>query len=127
MPASSGTFVLGFLGKKCQHNIRKNWNLYLKEMNLNGFFDFYPTVTAADLELRLAEMFLHHRLGYVVEEQLGKKIMKLLDRISQAASKKGRVDTVVNERGVIVGHFFGGKDNKKTMERRLKLWLKKTK
>lgn len=112
-------FVFGFVGSKCSGQIRKVWNAYLKERGVDGFFDFYPTKTFEMLELRLSEMFLLHRRGYIIGENFQEKVIPLLDRLD--ASVKDKVDTVVNDGGVLVGHWVGSE----ALFERLELWLRK--
>jgi shikimate 5-dehydrogenase len=111
-------FVFGLLGSKCSGQIRKVWNAFLKERGVDGFFDFYPTKTCEQLELRLSEMFLLHRRGYVIGEQFQETVIPLLDRLDTSAEKKGAVDTVVNDGGVFVGYWIGD-----SADARLSLWL----
>lgn len=78
----------------------------LLAQGIDGFFDFYPTKTVADLELRLSEMFHLGRAAYILAEPLRSKVVPLLDRIDASAQKESP-DTVINERGVLVGYALG--------------------
>lgn len=110
--------VCGLIGPSCTSQARAKWNALFKKRGLAAFFDFYRTKTFADLELRLSEMFLLERRGYVVAQELQTLILPLLDRLDLSAEKSRTVDTVVNERGVLTG-FFCGEDD----EERMELWF----
>lgn len=109
--------VCGLIGPTCTSQARTRWNALFTEKGTDAFFDFYRTVTTEDLELRLSEMFLLQRRGYVVDPLFETVIIRLLDQLDPSAIDRGSVDTVVNERGVLVGHFC---DNDGA---RLKLWF----
>ncbi len=116
-------YVFGLLGANCRRDSRKKWNTLLTGHKVNGFVDFYRTVTENDLELRLSEMFLHGRIGYVLEAPLQKPVQKMLDRLSPSAKRRKRVDTIVNERGVLVGYYLDGLSSEEKMRKQLSLWL----
>lgn len=98
-------FVFGLLAPRLDRGIRKQWNDLIREQGIDGFFDFYRTKDRSDLELRLSEMFHLERRGYIVDPALQTLVVPLLDRIDASSQKSGRVDTVVNERGVLAGYF----------------------
>ncbi len=109
--------VCGLIAPSCLSQARTTWNALFKRHGLSAFFDFYRTKTKQDLELRLSEMFLLERRGYVVAEEFQASILPLLDRLDSSVEESKRVDTVVNDRGVLVGYFCG--DN----ERRMGVWF----
>jgi shikimate 5-dehydrogenase len=113
-------YVFGFLGPSCTGNIRKTWNAHLQAKNIDGFFDFYRTKTVKDLETRLSEMFLLQRRGYILHPSLQSEAVRLMDRLDDSAQKEGKVDTVLNDRGVLVGGVIGDE-----VDERLKFWLRK--
>ncbi len=98
-------YVFGLLSARCSNAARKTWNALLRERGVDGFFDFYPTETQQDLELRLAEMFHLGRRAYILAEPLRKIVLPLLDRVEKAAQKDG-IDTIINEGGVLVGYHL---------------------
>ncbi|MDD5041663.1 MAG: hypothetical protein PHX87_04640 [Candidatus Peribacteraceae bacterium] len=81
--------------------ILREWNAAFRKMGMDASMDVYPT-TAENLPERLSEMFHFDRRGYVVGENLSKKIIPLLDRITSAARRRG-VTFVWNEKGVLKG------------------------
>ncbi len=101
-------YVFGLLSARCSGQARKTWNALLRAQEVDGFFDFYPTVTVRDLELRLAEMFHLGRRAYILSAPLKPLVRPLLDRIDASAEKSGDIDTVINEGGVLVGYSLGG-------------------
>ncbi len=109
--------VCGLIGSVCTSKARTLWNELFKERGLSAFFDFYRTKTKEDLELRLSEMFLLERRGYVVAPELQSMILPLLDRLDSASQEKGSVDTVLNEEGVLIGYFCGDD------EKRIHVWF----
>ncbi len=113
--------VCGLIGPKCTSNARTTWNANFAERKIDAFFDFYRTIGKEQLELRLSEMFLLERRGYVIAPELQQDAVKLMDRLDESAEKNGKVDTVLNERGVLVGYAFEGRDDKD--EARMSLWF----
>lgn len=97
--------VCGLIGAACSSRARTTWNELFRERGFAAFFDFYRTKTKEDLELRLSEMFLLERRGYVVASELQTIILPLLDRLDLTAIEKGSVDTVVNDGGVLIGYY----------------------
>lgn len=114
-------FVFGLIGPVCTAHARKTWNGLLREERIDGFFDFYRTTTKEDLVTRFSEMFLLGRRGYLVAASLQADAVPLMDRLTNEARKKGLVDTVKNERGVLMGHFMGEAKPKEI----LNMWLEK--
>lgn len=98
--------VFGLLAPSCTANARKTWNELLKDKNVDGFFDFYRTRNAHELQTRCSEMFLLERRGYLVHESLQADAVVLMDLLAESAQDRGLVDTVKNERGVLTGHFL---------------------
>ncbi len=103
------------------------WNAMFTGHDIDAFMDYYPT-KAGNLPERLSEMFHFDRRGYIVGKSLQEAIIPLLDRLDASASEEaplrfgssagqGSVDTVMNERGVLVGHFCNG-----DQEERRRLW-----
>ena len=109
--------VCGLVGPVCVSQARTLWNKKFSDANIDAFFDFYRTRTTQDLELRLSEMFLLERRGYIIAEEFQSVILPLLDRLDTEVLREGRVDTVVNQSGVLIGYFFGMND-----EARMRLW-----
>ena len=98
-------YVFGLLSARCSNQARKTWYALIRERGVDGFFDFYPTETTGDLELRFAEMFHLGRRAYILSEPLRPLAAALLDRIDPSAKKSG-IDTVINEGGVLVGYHL---------------------
>ncbi len=115
--------VLGLLGPRCRHDARKRWNAFLASRGIDGFFDFYRTLSRVDLELRLSEMFLHGRRGYLLDASLQLPVCDLLDHLAPSARKGGRADVVVNDGGVLTGHLVGKRGGEWPMENVLALWV----
>jgi len=114
-------FVLGYVGPKCSSDVRRVWNEFLAEEGSGGMFDFYRTRTIDDLELRLSEMFVLMRRGYVIDRGFDVSIIPLLDELDFSAKESGKVDTVVNRGGRLIGHFFNAQPIER-MADRLHLW-----
>lgn len=114
-------FVFGLLGPVCTAHARKTWNELLRKEGIDGFFDFYRTTNAQDLVTRLSEMFLLERRGYLLNASLQAAAVPLMDTLTLEARTQGRVDTVKNERGVLVGHFMGEAKPKEI----LTLWMER--
>lgn len=100
-------YVFGLVGPVCAGSARKVWNELLKEEGIQGFFDFYRTDGRNDLASRLSEMFLLERRGYLIHPSLQAEAATLMDHFASSVTD-GRVDTVVNERGVLTGHYLNG-------------------
>lgn len=96
--------------------ILRYFNQRFSAEQLDAYMAKYPC-GVGELPERLSEMFHFDRRGYVVGSQLQQDIMPLLDVLDGGATKEGRVDTVVNNSGVLGGYFVAG-DN----ERRWELW-----
>ena len=120
------TFIIGLIGPVCTHSARKTWNEMFRSRGIDAFFDFYRTKTERDLELRLSEMFLHERRGYIVDARFSHAIIRLLDRLDVRAEESSTVDTVVNEGGVFVGYDTSSTDDQSQMERRISLFFSRT-
>ncbi len=110
-------YVFGLLGPICTAQARKTWNELLRKQQVDGFFDFYRTLNKHDLVTRLSEMFLLERRGYIIADSLQQDAVSLMDTLD-ASVTSGRVDTVKNERGVLVGYFLGNNP-----EKVLALWM----
>lgn len=110
--------LFGILGDCRQTNkIQKEWNDKFDTKKIDAFMDRYKT-GKNDLSLRLSEMFHFDRRGYIVYGELQKNIIPLLDIIDYSVGKTGKVDTVLNKGGVLMGYFLGD-----DMEERWRLWL----
>ncbi len=109
--------VCGLIGPKCSSQARTTWNKLFVDENKNAFFDFYRTRNQQELELRLSEMFLLERRGYIVDSLFQESIIPLLDQLDESV-QKGSVDTVLNERGVLTGYWLNN-----VAEKRCKLWF----
>lgn len=110
--------IIGLLGQSRDTPQIRFWNALFRERSMDAFCDFYRTNDGADLELRLSEMFLHHRRGYVLSKELQPLVVPLLDRTEGT----GSVDTVVNQGGVLIG-CHAGNDAMKSRRRRFELWF----
>ena len=109
--------VCGLIGSVCSSATRTVWNKKFSDARLDAFFDFYRTKTLYDLELRLSEMFLLERRGYVVAQEFQMSILPLLDRLDAQAKREGRVDTVTNRGGILIGSLCDH------TERRMDVWF----
>lgn len=115
----SHSIVCGLLGPRCTSEARKVWNAAFKQAGIDGFFDFYRTMNRRDLELRLSEMFLLERRGYILDPKLHKEAVALMDKLDPSAAQEGKVDTVWNDGGVLVGFFVGEKEGS---DERMMIW-----
>ncbi len=106
-------YVIGLLAPVSPKGGRKHWNAILREKGIDGFFDGYPAATRDDLQFRLSEMFLLDRRGYMLHESLQTLVLELLDVIDASAQAAGKVDTVVNEDGILHGYLCGDDDAKR--------------
>ncbi len=113
--------VCGLIGLKCASNARAVWNANFAKRKLDAFFDFYRTRSVQELELRFSEMFLLERRGYIVAAELQQDAVKLMDRLDVSAQKNGKVDTVLNERGVLIGFAFDERSDRD--DARIHLWF----
>ena len=113
--------VCGLIGSACSGSARTVWNALFKEQGIAAFFDFYRTGTKEDLELRLSEMFLLERRGYIVAPELQRIIVPLLDALDDAARAVGRADTVRNDGGILTG--FLCEDRPDAEAARLAVWF----
>ncbi len=110
--------ILGTIGPKSNPEERKYWNTLFQSLKLDALYDFYRTRDLRELELRLSEMFHLGRRGYAVEnEELKRLALPLMDVLDRSATAAGNVDTIVNEGGVLIGHYVKG-----NADARLKLW-----
>jgi hypothetical protein len=97
--------VVGLLAPRCPPLVRKTWNEALHALYGDGvFFDYYRTVTRADLEQRLSEMFVLQRRAYCIDPSFASIILPFLDRLDASSQQSGVCDTVINEDGVLVGY-----------------------
>ncbi len=113
--------VCGLIGKTCTALARTHWNKLFLDRGLEAFFDFYRVTTLADLELRLSEMFFLERKGYVVGSEWQSAAVSLMDTLDITAIESQKVDTVINENGILSGFFTGGGEG--SDEKRLALWF----
>lgn len=111
-------FVFGLIGPVCTAHARKTWNELLRKEGIDGFFDFYPTSTIGELELRLSEMFRLGRRGYIVHPSLAREAVRLMDRTDRGVDERG-VRVVKNEGGVLTGYGCDFSDNNAI----LNLWM----
>ncbi len=112
-------YVFGFVGPRCTGKARTFWNAVLQQKKIDGFFDFYRIDHQHDLVTRLSEMFLLERRGYLIHESLQESALRLMDVLTKEAERIGRVNTVKNERGVLIGHYLREADP----EEILKVWM----
>jgi hypothetical protein len=96
--------VFGLIGSTCKESARKQWNELLKKQGIDGFFDFYRTENRDDLVLRLSEMFLHERRGYIVAPELRQFLPELLDSV--VPDTGGIINVIKNEGGLLRGYHF---------------------
>lgn len=100
--------LLGIIGKISDAGaLQARWNAYFEKEGIDAFMDRYPT-KEKELPERLSEMFHFDRRLYIVGGPLQEVVIPLLDALDSSAEEKGRVDTIVNEEGVMRGFFLGG-------------------
>jgi shikimate 5-dehydrogenase len=99
------------------------WNEIFREREIDAFFDFYRTSTDRDLELRLSEMFLHERRAYLLDPLFSLSVRPLLDRMDPSAKATQRIDTVINDDGILIGFDMGATLDDQKVEKRLSLFL----
>lgn len=100
-------FVFGFLGPTCVSDMRRIWNETLRAKEMDAFFDFYRSKSLSDLEMRLSEMFLLERRGYVLDPAFQEVVVPLLDSLEAESLATNRVDVIVNREGILVGTYLG--------------------
>ncbi len=118
------TTILGYLGPSCPFGLRKAWNDALTGEGRDAFFDFYPCRILSDLQLRLSEMYLLDRRGYVIGKGLEGDSLTLMDRLDETAVRANAVDTVVNRGGVLHGYCVGAMIDKQPSRQCLELFLR---
>gem|GEM_PF-1335860 len=114
--------VVGLIGPQCVLRCRAVWNAFFKEQGSPLEFQFYRTRNREELELRLSEMFVLRRLGYVVHPDFQTTILPLLDELDATAQKAQQVDTIVNDGGRLIGHFLDA-EACEAQEVRMRLWM----
>lgn len=85
--------------------LKRHWNAYFEDNGIDAFMDSYPT-QKEELPERLSEMFHFDRRGYIVGKPLQEAVIPLLDAVDPSAREEGSVDTVVNDNGVLTGHYL---------------------
>lgn len=111
--------VIGYLGPRKVQAFTIVWNALFTRLNAPAMLDFYPTSACGNdpcaekqcLHLRLSEMFLLGRRGYIVDPALQSDAYELMDEHDATARKHKKVDTVVSENGVQKGFFCGLTDS----------------
>lgn len=78
------------------------WNKSFAEHGKNAWMSKYAA-SVKTLPERLSEMFHFDRRGYIVAPELEEAILPYLDHVEDHAQKERRVNTVLNERGVLTG------------------------
>jgi len=81
------------------------WNASFSKQGIDAWMSKYPT-TVKTLPERLSEMFHFDRRAYIVSPALEKAVLSSLDRLEESAKAEGRVNTILNEKGVFVGAFL---------------------
>lgn len=119
----SSTLIIGLIGPRCTGSARKMWNEIFREREIDAFFDFYRTNTDRDLELCLSEMFLHERRAYLLDPLFSLSVRPLLDRLDPSAKATQRIDTVINDEGILIGFDTGATLDDQKVEKRLSLFL----
>jgi shikimate 5-dehydrogenase len=115
------SMVVGLIGPVCVSQCRARWNAYLRSQGSPLEFQFYRTRNRDELVLRLSEMFVLERRGYVVHPDLMPLVTTLLDDMDRAAKECGRVDTIVNDGGRLIGYYLAA-DPVSAMDARSELW-----
>ena len=110
--------VCGLLAPTCSGNARSIWNSYFSRHQYDAFFDFYRCTGREDLTLRLSEMFLLNRRGYIVDKVFQEEIVPLLDVLEPSALRAGRVDSILNNEGVLHGAYI----DDQSPEMRVQFW-----
>ena len=96
--------LYGILGKFPDASaVQKEWNAHFAGQGIDAFMDRYPT-TVDQLPERLSEMFHFDRRMYLVGHELNEVIVPLLDTVTEAAAKEGKVHLIINAGGVLAGH-----------------------
>jgi hypothetical protein len=58
-----------------------------------------------------------------MDSPLQKTVMVSLDRLALSARRKKKVDVIVNEGGVLIGHYVGSRGGEWPKEEVLSLWF----
>ncbi len=96
--------VFGFLGPSLRGSVKRAWHAYFVSASLDACFECFPTKTERDLELRLSEMFLLDRRGYILHPRFYDVVLPFLDRYEKGIECTG-VNIVTNVNGVLVGSY----------------------
>jgi hypothetical protein len=116
--------VLGLLAPRCTLSARKVWNDALQHIEKDRFFfDYYRTISCADLELRLSEMFLLERFGYIIDPSFSSLALPLLDVLDSSSLHTKRVDTILNRGGVLMGYDFAATSPIDFLDERITLFM----
>jgi len=105
-PRTSTTRELfGIIGKfPNASKIQAQWNAYFKKEGIDAFMDRYKT-SVENLPERLSEMFHFDRRMYLVGSDLQEAIIPLLDELDEMAQNKGKVNVILNRKGVFSGKY----------------------
>jgi len=111
--------IFGILGSiPNRSDVQRKWNEYFAERRMDAFMDHYPT-TEKLLPERLSEMFHFDRRGYIVGDSLSTAVIPLLDGLDGSSRQSKKVNTVLNDGGVLIGFWTEGDD---PVESRLLAW-----
>ncbi len=114
--------VVGAIGGMSSSADRRMWNALFLAEGWNAFFDHYPA-GVDDIPLRLSEMFLHGRAGYIVGPPLERAIMSQLDSLDELAAREGKVNTVANDGGLLRGFWVPEDGARELLRARSRLWF----
>ncbi len=105
---SSDRILLGVLGSSADSSaILREWNSYLRAAGIDGSMDRYPC-SEKTIPERLSEMVHFDRLGYIVVPSLQSAMLQEMDDLDSSATESQKVDTILNDNGVLTGYFTNG-------------------
>jgi shikimate dehydrogenase len=105
---SNERILLGILGKSPDASaVLREWNSFFRSAGIDGSMDRYPC-TEKTIPERLSEMVHFDRRGYIVASALQTAMLSPMDTLDGSAIQSHKVDTIINDNGVLTGYFTNG-------------------
>ncbi len=105
---STDRVLLGILGR-CPDSsaVLREWNVLLRSAGIDGSMDRYPC-SEQTIPERLSEMVHFDRRGYIVASSLQSAMLHAMDNLDPSTVSSQKVDTILNDGGVLTGYFVEG-------------------
>jgi shikimate 5-dehydrogenase len=117
---STERILLGVLGSSADSSaILREWNSYLRSAGIDGSMDRYPC-SEKTIPERMSEMVHFDRRGYIVAPALQTAMLSAMDTLDSSAIQSHKVDTIINDNGVLTGFWMNGDSSS-----RRELWFTK--